>query len=644
MRPRDSLDMRWALAYENPARSHTVGKICASASLRARDRALSIDLAKTMTRHGLLGGLAFLVLGLAGCRRGDDDSTFPRNQSVVVGGSQWGEPSTFNPLLNAPDWPVNSSNLIYETLFIYDLNTGKMEPLLAESYEVKPDVVEVVMNPAARFNDGTPVSALDVKYTFEIGKRFKSAPMTPLWTYITEVRLPEEATLAPGALPRKLEFVLDKEHRNPLLVLDALQGQRIVPRHVFEPLFASHGDDLNEINKLKFDKDPVGSGPYKLRAVSSEKIVAMRDDNYWGNAVFFGGRKPLVKYVIHPIYKSNDAFSVALQQGRMDASSSFVPRIWLKQKKGVHAWYDKPPYFAAGCIPMLFLNVTHKPLGDPHLRRAMAFAINYKDIRELAVSGYSEPMQSGLILPFGLEGKYFSKEDSDKYGASTYDPARAKEELAAGGYKPVFGPTGELLETRDAQGNKVPTVYIKSPTGWSDWESIVRIAVKGMRAAGIDARERFVDASIFWQALFAGDFDLIMNTPVSSPTPSKPWSRFEGVLTSADWVPDGDKMYKNYGRFNNPKAPDYEARVDELLKIIPNITDEEERLKAYRELNVLFMKLQPTLPLVYRPDQFYEFSVRQWTGFPTAENPFLPPQLPGDRLGTRILWHLKPAG
>ncbi len=55
------------------------------------------------------------------------------------------------------------------------------------------------------------------------------------------------------------------------------------------------------------------------------------------------------------------------------------------------------------------------------------------------------------------------------------------------------------------------------------------------------------------------------------------------------------------------------------------------------------MKNQPTLPLVYRPDQFYEFSTKKWENFPTSERPFLPPQLPGDRMGTAILWELKPA-
>jgi peptide/nickel transport system substrate-binding protein len=102
-------------------------------------------------------------------------------------------------------------------------------------------------------------------------------------------------------------------------------------------------------------------------------------------------------------------------------------------------------------------------------------------------------------------------------------------------------------------------------------------------------------------------------------------------------------MYKNLGRFNDPKSPGYVRRFDELLDLIPTLTDAAALLEAYRELNVLFMRHQPVLPLVYRPDQFYEFSSRTWQGFPTGDNPFLPPQIPSARLGTRTLWHLSPA-
>jgi peptide/nickel transport system substrate-binding protein len=600
--------------------------------------------------RALAFGLA--LTGLMACRphRDETGGGLPRSETFYVGGRQWGEPSSFNPLLSSPSWPViNTINLIYEPLLTYDSLTGKMGPLLAESYVVHDDDIEITLNAAARWNDGQPVTGWDVTYTFELGKKYKSLNTAKYWPYLRAVRTYDDAgkeapkqPTAGDKYPRRVVFELSPDKKNPLVVLDGLQEQRVLPRHVFEPLLARLGDNLDEFNKLKFDKEGVvSSGPYRLFNYSSEKIALVRDDNYWGNAALHGGQKPAVKYVVHPIYKSNDHFSVALQQGRLDGSSTFVPRIWLKQRKGVRSWLDQEPFFLSTSIPMLFLNHKRAPLTDVHLRRAMAFAINYKDIREVAVSGYSEPLRPGLVLPFGLEKKFFSDEDAKKFG-TWYDPELAKKELQAGGYTPLFNSTGELIETRDQSGQKLPTVYIKSPTGWSDWESIVRIAVRSLRAVGIDARERFVDTSLFFNAIFEGDFDLIMWTPSSPPTPSKPWSRLEEVMTTEDFAPIGQKMYKNMGRFNDPKAPGYIARIDELLAQIPTIKDETALISAYRELNAIYMREQPTLTLVYRPDAFYEFSTRHWTNFPTAENPYLPPLLPGDRLGTNMLWSLKP--
>jgi peptide/nickel transport system substrate-binding protein len=269
----------------------------------------------------------------------------------------------------------------------------------------------------------------------------------------------------------------------------------------------------------------------------------------------------------------------------------------------------------------------------------MAFAINYNDVRELAVSGYSPELKGGLILPFGVEKPFYSEEDVAEYGAK-YDVEQAKKILADAGYKSVFDESGELSHMENAAGEKVPTIMIKSPAGWTDWESMVKIAVKGMREAGIDAREGFVDAALYWQSMPAGDFDLLMHKPSPTVTPSKPWSRFESVMSSRNWQPVGEKMNENQGRYNNPKGENYNPAVDSLLQLIPNLTDEQEVLAAYRELNRIYMQDQVTLPLAYLPEQFYEFSTAQWKNFPTDENPYAPPQLPCFGAGTNILWEI----
>jgi peptide/nickel transport system substrate-binding protein len=120
-----------------------------------------------------------------------------------------------------------------------------------------------------------------------------------------------------------------------------------------------------------------------------------------------------------------------------------------------------------------------------------------------------------------------------------------------------------------------------------------------------------------------------------------PWARFESVLTSRGMAPLGEKAYKNQGRFNDPKRPNYVRRFDELLDLIPKLTADTDLLSAYRELNALFMQYQPTLPMVYRSAAFYQVSSKVWTGFPFASDPYLPSALVGEHLGTDMLWHLK---
>jgi peptide/nickel transport system substrate-binding protein len=185
-------------------------------------------------------------------------------------------------------------------------------------------------------------------------------------------------------------------------------------------------------------------------------------------------------------------------------------------------------------------------------------------------------------------------------------------------------------------------MYIKSPAGWSDWESMVQIAVKGMRAAGIDVREGFVDAGLYWQYPM-GDFDILMHKPVPEVTPSKPWSRFDMVMSSRNWKPVGERMNENQGRYNNPNSKNYNPEVDRLLKLIPSLSDKVELTKAYRKLNIIFMEDLPALPLAYLPEQFYEYSTKNWKGFPNAENPYAPPTcLNLNGATTKALWKIEP--
>jgi peptide/nickel transport system substrate-binding protein len=583
-----------------------------------------------------------LLLGLVSCGGSSGgEAGFPRSKTLYLAGSQWGDPNTFNPLVEnwQAAWPVNDRfNLMYEPLITYNSLNGKFEPLLGTLVSSDPDKVVVDINPAAKWSDGQPVTSADVKFVFEIGRRFRNAATAFAIDFTKEI-LAEK--LENGG--ERLTFVVNKESRNnPLVILDHLQAIRIVPAHVFEKLLSDNGNDLSAVQKLKIDKDPVVTGPYNLENYTNERIVLKRRADYWGNDVLYGGKEPAPEFIIHPIYKNNDHFAIALQQGKLDASQTFMPRIWLKKKDGVKTWYDDAPYFVPGTMPLLVINTTKAPLNDKNFRRAMAAAINYNDIKELAVSNYASDLEPGLIMNQGLEKKFFSAEDAAEFGVK-HDPELAKKILADAGYKSVLKADGTLDHMLDKNGNRLPTLSIMVPAGWSDWEAMVKLAEKSLRAAGIDVREGPVDAGIYWSSHGPGNFDIVMRKLAENVTPSLPWGRFEAVMSTRNWLPVGGDnwMSENQGRYNQPGTPEYRPEVDSLLKAIPTISDEAQLAAAYRELNKIFMQDQPVIPLCYLPEQFYQFSAKQWKNWPTSDNPYAPPLLPWVGASTKILWNLQ---
>ena len=583
---------------------------------------------------------------LFGCGSSSQDElasgSLPRQETLYLSGQQNDAPGTFNPLAESwmTTWPVSGRfNLMYEPLLTYNSLTGEIESLLGSLVSRNNDSIVVDLNPAAKWSDGEKVTSRDVKFIYTMGSINTSEQISAI--HVDTVKS------EPAGQVERIAFLVNKKQRNnPLSVLDLLQAIRIVPAHVFEPLIEKLGSK-DEVKKLPMDQNPVVSGPYALRSADPNKIILERRDDYWGNAALHNGQLPAPKYIVHPIYKNNEHNTIAMRSGNLDASQSYIPRINRKAGAGVHTWLNEPPYFLPGAMPMLIINTMKEPLNDKRFRRALATAIDYMALRKFAVSDYTDQIKPGLIMPTALEGKYISDEDLAKYGVKltiTDEKERVetvKQMLSEAGYKSVWNDDGTLDHMENAKGEKIPTMYITSPNGWTDWEAMVTIAVEGMRKAGIDIREGFVDGGSYWPAMGLGNFDLIMHKPVADVTPSLPWSRFNEIMASRDWQPLGAWAGVNIGRYNQPGTEGFRPEVDKLLNAIPLMKNADSIATAYRELNRIFMEDQPSIPLVYLPEQFYEFSDRVWTNWPTAENPYAPAQLPWVASGTKTLWNLK---
>lgn len=558
---------------------------------------------------------------------------YPRKQSLYIGGFQWGPPSSFNPLAISPAWPVTGNiNLIYEAMFGYDLLDGSLRGIIGESYTFEGKFLKIHLHEEARWQNGDSLTANDVVYTFLLHKNYPTNS-SYLWNFIVDVK---------SVGPHDVTVVLNEKAYNPLVVKDVIASLPILPAKIFKTFeneafelvaketgsAPANRDVIEKIRELKNDLKPIGSGPYTLDYYSDSAIVLKRIDNYWGNR-FFGGKEPGPLFIIHASYETNDKFNDALQKGDLDISQTFFPQIWNKFDSGVGTWYDKEPYYIPGAIPALLMGLTRDPFADVNFRKAVAHCINFEQIRTLAVYGYSPVLHPGLILPFGPEMQFFSGVDSGAYG-TMYDPEKSKEILKKAGY--TWGPDGMLIDPR---GKKTRTLTATCPKGWSDWETVIKIAVAGMRAIGINVQEKFVDYGAWDNDLKRGLFDFTMKTPQPEQTASLPWSRFEQIMTSKEYRPVGEVIYRNEGRYKSPKA-------DKLLAAIPGESDPIKLKKLYNELNNLFLDEMPVIPLMYRPWLFYQFNTKYWTNFPTEKNPYAAPQCLIVGAGIKALWGIVP--
>lgn len=569
---------------------------------------------------------AVLVLASSGVREDAAQAAargaLPRRQTLYVAGLQWGAPSTFNPIAADPDWPVGEPHreLLYETLFAFNMVTGDLEPLLAGSYRWTDDLTaEVSLQAGARWHNGEPFTAADVVYTYELARRYE-LPYTAFWDYVAEVAEVDAHTV---------RFKLDAGTRNRLMLLEYLCHINMLPRSVFRAKEEEVGGDGIALRQWTND-EPIGTGPYRLHEVSAQKIVLKRFERYWGKESW-GLPAPL--YIVHVIYKGNESGNLALEKGDVDLSQQFIPQIWKIWEGGkpVGAWLSKPPYFyVGGSMPSLIFNLHRKPMSDPAFRRAIAHALNYEKIAELAMTRYSPTMAPGLISKFGREAQYFDEQLVDERGWD-YNPARAEQVLRAAGYR-----KGRDRMYRMPDGSAIPPLRMECPHGWTDWMSTLTIVSQNLREIGLDVRAEFPEYPPFFDRVQQGDFDMVMYNPSGSYSPAQPWLKFRNVMSAQGVPPMGQgRAFWNWGRYQNDEA-------EELLARIPAVTDEAQRKRLYSDLNRIFLRDIPVLPLEYRPWLFYEFNTTHWENFPTVENPYAPPQICTDGAGMKALYKIRP--
>lgn len=288
----------------------------------------------------------------------NDETSTPRNETLYFAGQQWGTINDWNPLSSNSNngLGINQSGVsrdtVYETLFMYNMLDGKLYGLLGKDYAWNDDQTELTvhLNPDAKWNDGTQVTAEDVKYTFDTHVKYQSGVGSDFSIYIDSVDAPDAETIV---FHSKLGD--DGKPLNPLKVIEFIPKVYIMQKAYLQTVEERNNNDANAI-KTDAMEDCVSSGPYKRFYNDDQKVILKRDDNYWGQADSMWGKLPAPKYLAHVIYKDNAAGTVALKNGDVDVAQMFVENVqnlWLEDNLPISTYMDEAPYGICAAMPTI---------------------------------------------------------------------------------------------------------------------------------------------------------------------------------------------------------------------------------------------------------------------------------------------------
>jgi peptide/nickel transport system substrate-binding protein len=277
------------------------------------------------------------------------------------------------------------ASLVHDTLIAFDVE-GKMQPSIATAWELVGDKqVNLTIRDDAKFHDGSPVTAEDIKASIDRlgeGKLAQSMVATP-------------GIVANVTSPTTIEVVSPTAFG---VVLNMLAFVKILPK-------------ANIDNPDNFKNGALGSGPYKFVSYTGNDVVLEANPDYWAGA-------PKIKTVTFRYIEDAQARINALLSGQVDILTRVSPED-LSRVEGNADFYinrQTPP------AQIVVLYQHNGPLGDLKLRQAVAHAIDREGIAKSIMKGanpvgYSSlPTSSPFYTP--LEPKF------------EYDVEKAKALLA----------------------------------------------------------------------------------------------------------------------------------------------------------------------------------------------------------------------
>jgi peptide/nickel transport system substrate-binding protein len=357
-------------------------------------------------RRGLLVALLLFTL-LA-------PASAPERAGALAPGSPRDEVTWAVPVALAPAWfdPAEATGILTPFMILYALHDAvvkpmpgnQMAPSLAESWNSTPDglVYEFVLRKGVRFHNGDPVTADDVKFSFE---RYRGVSAKAFKERVRQVQVVD---------PHRVRIHLREPWPDFLAFYATLAtgAAWIVPRAYVERV----GDD-------GFKKAPVGAGPYRFVSFTpGVEMVLEAYEHYWR-------KRPNVKRLVFKVVPDEVTRLAMLKRGEADVA--YIVRGPAAEEVRRTPGLTLRPIQFYGEQWILFADQwdAKSVWADRRVRLAFNHAIDRQAINQSITLGFSR--MTGSIIPRDFEFSW----PAPLYA---YDPKKAKQLLTEAGYPQGF--------------------------------------------------------------------------------------------------------------------------------------------------------------------------------------------------------------
>lgn len=480
---------------------------------------------------------------------------------------------------------------VYEPLFQFDwLKPTESIPWLATAYSWSNAgrTITFVIRPGVKWSDGTPFTAADVLFTYNMIMKNPAINFNGLQiTGVSQV----------GANKVRISFAKPAYSQ-----FYYITSEYIVPEHIWK----AYPNPSTAQNP-----NPVGTGPYLVSTFSPQAQILKPNPSYWGT-------KPKVQEIVEPDILSNNTCDDELYTGQAQWGGCFLASF-AKFKANKYNVFASSPEEIQGLLP----NLTQFPTDNLAFRQAVSLTLNRKAIAVAGDLG-EEPWTTsptGLVLP--AESAYLGSQ----YAKLTYqvNVPEARSVLQKAGFK--WSSSGAL----EAPNGKPINVTISVVAAYSDNVAAAETILQEWKGIGLNGTLKLEAAPALTTDEEKGNFQF---AEWGSAGGLSPYNVYNSFMNSSLSAPIGQTAVGDFERFKS-------AAADADLTAFAGSASLAVQKKAMVGLEGIYMSQLPLIDFQYTV-AWGEYNTQHFTGWPSASDPYAlgtTYYTPEDEL---VILHLRP--